>query len=132
MYEDLSIDELAERIAAVEATMAVQRELVDGLKRAIIERLDEQGVASTVTNDGRRVTVVRSSVSKWDTEILKDILVPLELWERVRVLREEVDESALERLVDQGELELPRLQPALTVTERKPYPKISQEKKSAR
>lgn len=124
-YDDLTIDELAQHIATVESTLATQRGLLDNLKGELMSRMEAQGLSSTLTEDGRRVTIVRSQTTKWDEEILKDILAPLGLWERVRILREDIDEAALERMVDRGELDLDRLRPALTVSERKPYPKIT-------
>lgn len=126
--EELSLDELAHRIGELEQRIAHQRGACDALKAHLLERLEAQGVTSTVTEEGRRITVVRSQTTSWDTDILKDILVPLGLWERVRVIREDVDDRALERLVDGGDLSLDRLQPALSVNQRKAYPKITKAK----
>jgi hypothetical protein len=125
MMEGLSLDELAKVIDGLEDVISKQRAACDDLKAHLLARLEAQGVTSTVTEEGRRITIVRSQTTSWDTEILKDILAPLGLWERVRVIREDVDDRALERLVDGGELSLDRLQSALSVNQRKAYPKIT-------
>jgi len=126
-----NLDDLVQDLIKAERAFAEQKQLVDDLKQQVVAAMEEVGVASTVTAAGHRVTVVRGAVSHWDTEILKDILAPLGLWERARVLREAVDEPAIERMVDQNELTLEQLQPALEVRERRAYPKITPNKEEA-
>lgn len=126
-----NLDDLVQDLIKAERVFAEQKQLVDDLKQQVVAAMEEVGAASTVTAAGHRVTVVRGTVSHWDTEILKDILAPLGLWERARVLRETVDEPAIERMVDQNELTLEQLQPALEVRERRAYPKITPNKEEA-
>lgn len=120
-----NLDDLVQRLVEAERVFAEQKQIVDDLKQEVVQVMSDIGAASTVTAAGHRVTVVRGTVTHWDVEVLKDILAPLGLWERARMIRESVDEPALERMVDQHEVTLEQLQPALEVKERRAYPKIT-------
>jgi hypothetical protein len=116
---------MIERLARAEAELMAQKEIVEQLRVSLVEQLGALGVSSTVTESGRRVTVVRSTSTSWDVEVLKDILAPRGLWEQARIVQEVVDDKAIERLVDRGDVRLEEIEPALSVKERKPYPKVS-------
>lgn len=120
-----NLDDLVQRLVEAERVFAEQKQIVDDLKQEVVQVMSDIGAASTVTAAGHRVTVVRGTTTHWDVEVLKDILAPLGLWERARMIRESVDEPALERMVDQHEVTLEQLQPALEVKERRAYPKIT-------
>lgn len=122
---DETLDNLIERLGHAEAELMAHKQIVEQLRVDLVERLSSLGVSSTVTESGRRVTIVRSNSTSWDVEVLKDILIPRGLWERARIVQEVVDDNAVERMVDVGEITLAEIEPALSVKERKPYPKVS-------
>jgi hypothetical protein len=125
MSDEPTLDDIATALDITLERIATLQEVADGFKNELVRRLTEQGVSSTTTTSGRKITVVRGQTTAWDTEVLKDILTPLGLWEQARIVTEVVDERALERLLDQGQLQQEALQPAMTVKERRPYPKIT-------
>lgn len=120
-----SLDELCNQIIQIKAAQKRQAEILDQKNAEVMSRLDELGLHSTKTEGGHQITVVRSSTKEWDLTVLKDILWPLGLWGRVAIVKEELDRAALEVCLDQHKVTEEALLPALTVKERKPYPKIS-------
>lgn len=122
---DLSLDGLCVKVALIKQAKAKQEQILAELNDEILDRLNTLGVHSLTTEEGRKITAVRSSSKEWDMTILKDILVPMGLWEAVTFLKEELDREKLETLLDRERVNEADLLPALTVKERKPYPKIS-------
>jgi hypothetical protein len=122
-----TLEQLLEQLAEEERTLSASKQRVEEMRSEVVGRMEDLGIASTTTDGGYRVTVVRGTIVSWDVEVLKDILVPRGLWERARTIQEVVDEAAIERMVDLGEIGLDEIQPAVNVKARKPYPKVSKQ-----
>ena len=122
---ETTLDGLVDALEKAQERADALKQVIDSVRQEITARLREQGVTSTTTEAGRKITIVTGQTTSWDMDLIKDILIPLDLWDRVRVVTEVVDEGALERLVDQGAIAPDRLQPAMTVREKRPYPRIT-------
>ena len=124
---NVTLEELLEALAEEERQLSAAKNRVEEMRSELVGRMESLGISSTTTDGGYRVTVVRGTTVAWDVEVLKDILIPRGLWERARTIQEVVDEAAVERMVDLGEVSLAEIQPAITVKDRKPYPKVSKQ-----
>ena len=124
---DVTLEQLLEGLAEEERQLSATKQRVEEMRSELVGRMESLGISSTTTDGGYRVTVVRSTSAAWDVEVLKDILIPRGLWERARTIQEVVDEGAIERMVNLGEVTLAEIEPALSVKERKPYPKVTKQ-----
>lgn len=74
---------------------------------------------------GIRATTVQGSMTKWDSEVLQEILNKSQ-WNAVTT--RQLDVGLLEAMVEAGKITAQALAPALTVTPKKPYVKLTVKK----
>lgn len=124
----VDLDQICDVIAALEGQRDQAIEAIDNAKARLMEQLRAQGVRSSTTQTGRKITIVEGVRTSYDSDILQDILGP-NLWEEVtkRVL----DPNRLESVVERENISPGALKDAVKETPVKAYPRITPPKKTS-
>lgn len=99
---------------------------ISNLKAKIQGLMRDQGLQSTTTKAGRKLTIVEPVKTTWNENVLKDILGPL--WPEVVVVKESLDPAKLEVVVDRERIPPKDLEEAVVEHEVRAYLKITKPK----
>jgi hypothetical protein len=122
------LDQLCDALEEFERQKMAAETAIQNAKQAIQSQMNEQGVSSTTTKVGRKLTIVAPKRTSWDEDVLKDILGVL--WAEVIVVKEVLDPAKLEVVVDREDIPPKSLEPAVVEHEVRPYLKITKPKHS--
>lgn len=119
----LDLDRLCDALEEFERQKHAAETAIQNARQTIQDQMNEQGVKSTTTKVGRKLTIVEPRRTSWDEDVLRDLLGPL--WAEVVVVRESLDPAKLEVVVDREQIPPKDLEPAIVEHEVRPYLKVT-------
>ena|SRR4249919_1517505 len=120
------LDVLCDALEEFERQKLAAETAIQTARRTIQDQMGEQGLKSTTTQVGRKLTIVEPRRTSWDEDVLKEVLGPL--WSEVIVVKEVLDPAKLEVVVDREQIPTKDLEDAVVEHETRPYLKITKPK----